>query len=122
MEVEITEIPVLQKEEQSLLNMHGLLNVLNVLRGELTLMGLTLAGDMERLRDSLKICDRVTASLKDPALALEFASHVAEHETRIRADVEEAIARHPAKAASPDLAESKTNLDGVFQVLPPPRA
>ena len=43
MEVEITEIPAVTPAERSMLGMHPLLNILTVLQGELTLLGLTKA-------------------------------------------------------------------------------
>ena len=73
-EVEITEIPPLSPGESSLLDMHTLLNVLNVLYGELSLLGLTLGDDPELLRPALVVCDRFKADLGNPA-----ASHPASH-------------------------------------------
>jgi len=117
MEVEITELPELRQEEHSLLDMHSLLNVLNVLRGELALIGLTLAGNTELLAASLRSCDEVTAALKDPVRARLFAAEVGEREAGFLAEVAAQTASHPEKSADPELLESVANIRSVLQVL-----
>lgn len=116
-EIEITEIPALTPAEQSLLAMHSLLNVLNVLRGELVLIGLNLAHDDALLARSLATCDELTASLHDPAAALATARQVDTHAAAIFAEIEAAVAAQPAKRTDADLAESRANLDSVFAIL-----
>lgn len=117
MEIEITEVPPLKLGERTLLDMHSLLNVMNVLRGELALIGLTLAQDVDLLRASLKICDQETAALSNPVLAREFAGQVAAREAAIRAEIATQVAAHPEKAEEPELAESRANLESVFRIL-----
>ena len=63
-EIEITDIPPLRPDEQSLLAMHSLLNVFNVLRGEMVMIGLTLAGEDELLVHGLALCDEWIANLR----------------------------------------------------------
>lgn len=116
MEIEITEIPSLQPGEVSLVEMHSLLNVLNVLHGELTLIGLHLAGDPGLLRQGLAICDRVKASFTDPALALRFAASLAADRQAILDEIAAAAGRHPP-GADAELQESLANIHSVLHVL-----
>lgn len=117
MELEITDIPSLQPGQISLVEMHSLLNVLNVLQGELSLIGLHLADNTELLPQGLAICDRIKASFSDPAAALEFAARVKEEENTIMAEIAAQLARHPAKAADPETTESLANIRSVFRIL-----
>lgn len=117
MELEITDIPSLQPGEISLVEMHSLLNVLNVLQGELTLIGLHLADDLELLPQGLALCDRIKASFSDPAATLAFATRVKEEENTIMAEIAAQLARHPAKAADAETTESLANIRSVFSIL-----
>lgn len=117
MEYEITEIPPLQPGELTLVEMHSLLNVLNVLHGELCLIGLHLADDPDLLGESLAICERVKASLSDLKLTLEFAAHVADDRKAVEAEIAAACARHPVRATDGETRESLANLRNAFGFL-----
>jgi len=116
-EIEITDIPPLRPDEQSLLAMHSLLNVFNVLRGELVMIGLSLAGNDELLVRGLALCDEWIASLCDPIARLEGARRVAEHSRTFFAEIDAAIAAHPDMSADAGVAESVANLQAVFDIL-----
>jgi signal transduction histidine kinase len=117
MELEITAIPSLQPGEISLVEMHSLLNILNVLHGELVVIGLHLEDNPDLLREGLAICDRVKASFTDPVLALQFAAHLLQDEKVILGEIAAAAARHPAKAADADMQESTGNIHSVLRIL-----
>jgi signal transduction histidine kinase len=117
MEVEITDIPALSPAERCLLGMHSLLNILNVLQGELTVIGLTLADDPELLQPALAVCNTAKASFTDERLGLQFAENVGQHLTTIRENLAAALQQHPAKAQDPEIAESLANTESVFAVL-----
>ena len=116
-EIEITDIPPLRSGEQSLLAMHSLLNVFNVLRGELVMIGLSLAGNDELLVRGMSLCDKWTASLLDPVAGLEGARRVDEHARTIFAEIDAAIAAHPETSADAGVAESVANLHAVFDIF-----
>ena len=116
-EIEITEIPPLKPDEQSLLAMHSLLNVFNVLRGELALIGLALAGDDALLVRSLASCDESTASLHDPAASLAAAGEVDAHAAAIFTEIDAALAARPERREDAEIAESLANLHSVFAIL-----
>lgn len=116
-EIEIAEIPALEPSEQSLLEMHSVLNVFNVLRGELTLIGLQLAGNDDLLGRSLALCDRATAELSDRMASLTAARAVDERAAIMLAEIEEVLAARPAMRTHPEVIESLANLESVFAIL-----
>jgi len=116
-EIEITEIPPLKPNEQSLLAMHSLLNVFNVLRGELALIGLTLARDADFFARSLALCDELIASLNDPVASLATARQVEAHATAVFGEIDAALAARPEKRVDPEIVESVANLRSVFAIL-----
>ncbi len=116
-EIEITEIPPLKPNELSLLAMHSVLNVFNVLRGELALIGLTLTHDDALLARSLALCDELIANLSDNNSSLVAAQHVDAHAAAIFTEIEAALAAHPEKREDPEIVESLANLNSVFAIL-----
>lgn len=116
-EVEIVNIPPLKPREQSLLEMHAMLNVLNVLRGELTLIGLQLAGDDALLGRSLSLCAALIADLQNPSTALAGAREADINARFIMAEVESALDRYPEGQANPEIKESLADLESVFKIL-----
>jgi len=116
-EVEVTEIPPLAAKEQSILEMHSLLNILNVLQGELMIIGLHLADDPDLLRDSLAVCKRVKDSFTDPVRALDFARRVKEEKELVLAEIAAAAVRHQALAGDAETQESLDNIYSVFRML-----
>lgn len=116
-EVEITEIPPLGPGETSLLNLHSLLNILNVVHGELTLLGLSLADDPDLLQPALGECDGIRADLVDPSASLRHAAHLPATLDRINATISAALGARPGKAADAEVQDSLANIRSVFQVL-----
>jgi signal transduction histidine kinase len=116
-EVEIVDIPPLKPREQSLLEMHSVLNVLNVLRGELTLIGLELAGDDALLERSLSLCAGLIADLQTPSAALAGARAADANVRFIMAEVEGALDRYPEGQTNPEIKESLEDLASVFNIL-----
>lgn len=116
-EIEIRDIPPLSPGQTSLLNMHSVLNVLNVLYGELTLLGFALADDAELLQPALALCERFRADLADPAASLRQARVLPETIAQIREVVATARQAHPGKADHAEVVDSCANLESVFKVL-----
>lgn len=115
-ELEITAIPPLSPGEASLVDLHSLLNVLNVLYGELYVLGDTL-GAATTLAPALDRCDAIRRDLIFPAAALRHAETIAEHAHAIRADIDRARRVRPAAAGSPEVVEAIANIESVFAVL-----
>jgi signal transduction histidine kinase len=115
--VEIKEIPPLAPGELSLIEMHTLFNMLNVLSGELMVIGLHLADDADLFTSSLALCGRIKDRLSDPARALEFAANVAAEEQAILAEIEAVRVRHAVPADDAEFHESLANIRSVFRIL-----
>ncbi|WP_237702445.1 ATP-binding protein [Opitutus terrae] len=116
-EVEITEIPPLQPNEKSLLEMHSLLNILNVLRGELSLIGLALANDDTLLQESHALCRRLIVSLCSMDGGLAMAGDMDLHQQQVLGEIEEAFSTRPAARDNLEVTESVANLRSAFAIL-----
>jgi signal transduction histidine kinase len=114
-EIEITEIPPLSPGEQSLLDFHSVVNVINVLHIELVLLGLNVSDNDRLLSRSLAACTAVVDSLRDRERALEQAARVDELERT----VEHELASLTGWQATPgtDAATTLANLRTVFAIL-----
>ncbi|MBK8476662.1 MAG: histidine kinase [Opitutaceae bacterium] len=114
-ELEITDIPPLSAGEQSLLDFHTVVNVINVLHIELVMLGLTIADNDRLLGRSLAACEAVVESLSNRERALEQAARVDELERT----VEHELAGLPDWAATPgtDATTTLANLRTVFAIL-----
>ena len=116
-EIEITEIPPLSPGEQSLLDMHSVVNVLNVLRCELTVLGLMAADNEDYFREGLAICDSLLTSLHDPAEALRTAGHVEEFEHVVFTELTGKLEEPPRRPDPKEESEALENLRTVFAIL-----
>jgi signal transduction histidine kinase len=116
-EIEIHDIPPLSPGETSLLDMHSLLNLLNVLHGELYLLGAHLPGTEEILRPALDQCSEFRRHLEDPDAALRDAANLSVWRAGIELYIAEALAAQPALADTPDIRESVDNIQSVFAIL-----
>ncbi len=117
LEQEIVAIPPLSPGETSLLNMHSVLNVLNVLYGELTLLGLTLADDDQLLRPALDLCERFQQDLTDPAASLRQAAALNQTLFTIERTIALELDRHPEKKNDPAVQDSLANIRSVYKVM-----
>lgn len=116
-EVEILAIPPPDPGQASLLDMHSVLNVLNVLDGELTLLGLTLADDDQLLRPALDLCARFQADLTDPAASLRQAGAMNQTIFTIERTIALELDRHPGKRSDPAVQDSLANIRSVYKVM-----
>lgn len=115
--VEITAIPDLPPGEAALVDAHSLLNMLNVLNGELALLGKRVAGDFNLLKSCQSAVLALAGQLRDPALTLAFARSV---ETQKRMIFDEIEAMRTRRGLPPDaeaLRASLENLRSVFHIL-----
>lgn len=116
-ETEITDLPPLKPNERSLLEMHSVLNIFNVLRGELVLIGLTLANNPDLLARALAICDGLIKTLHDANAGLATARDTDQHVQSLKAEVEAALAARPELGEHPEIKESLANLGSVYAIL-----
>lgn len=116
-EIEIREIPPLKPAQQTLLDMHSVLNVYNVLWSELTLIGLALANDASHLRRGIALINTLVAALRDPQASVASAGRTEEHIRMFTAEIEEQLTLHPSARENADIAKSLASLESVFAVL-----
>lgn len=116
-EVEIIEIPPLSPGQSSLMDMHSVLNVLNVLHGELTVVGMELADDPGFLHEGLSLCLRMRDDLVDPDAALRHVATLPETIAAIRGEITQALERRSDKGTDKEVQESLANIESVFKVF-----
>ncbi len=116
-ETEITEIPPLSPGEQSLLDMHSVVNVLNVLRCELTVLGLMAADNEDYLHEGVAVCEALLGSLHDPAAALREAARVDDFERTVLAELTSKLRTPPRTPDPKEIADGIENLQAVFAIL-----
>jgi len=117
LELEILEIPALRPDQESRLELHSLLNLYNVLIGELTVLGLVLGEDDRLLRRSLAVCDQLLGNLGDQSRALEDAEHLEENLRVIAGEIDAAILSHAARAGHSEVIQSRRSLRTVWEIL-----
>lgn len=116
-EIEIAEIPPLGPDEQSLLDMHSVLNLFNVLWGELTLIGLASENNPAALRGGLARIGELVQALRDPVESLRCAEHIEDHLRAFMTEIDAHLAARPDSRSQPEVANALANLASVFAVL-----
>ena len=114
-EIEITEIPPLSPGEQSLLDFHSVVNVINVLNCELIVLGLNAMDNDQYLSGGLAWCEKVVASLNDREQALAQARQVDVMEQAVLDEIETKLHHRPEPG--PEMAETMANIRSVFEIL-----
>jgi len=114
-QVEITEIPPLTAGEQSIVDFHSIINVLNVLRCELMVIGDLIAGNTDLLSRGLSSCEQLLKTMSDHEATLRQAATVDEFERQLTDEILEHLTS--AKPDPTQLAESMANLQSVFEIL-----
>lgn len=116
MEVEITGLPELTRQQAALVDLHSVVNILNVLINELEYLQEVIGEDGEiraalasvrQLHEGLQAAEGDGADL-GPVLGCEASVM-----QRVRA----ALAAHPDAAGDPNVQGSVSNLESVFSVL-----
>lgn len=116
-EIEIHDIPALTEGQSALLDMHSLLNVLNVLVGELIIIGYELTGDPQHLAPALSLCKDIQSTLTNRATTLDHVARVPEHGRSILDCIAQAAAAHPEAADTTAHATSLGNIRSVLEIL-----
>lgn len=114
-QIEITQIPPLSPGEQSIVDFHSVINILNVLRCELMVIGDLIAGKTDLLSHGLILCEGLLKTMSDHEATLRHAAQVDEFERELMADVREHLPAERARRAQ--LADSLANLESVFTIL-----
>lgn len=116
-EVEITEISPVIEPEFTLVQMHSLLNVLNVLTGGLTLLGLDIADDERLLESEIALCEDIRHALTNKNATFENLLRSQEHQVTIREGIAHVLFLYPDAAEKVEVQQTLEALDAVLQVL-----
>ncbi len=116
-EIEITEIPPLTPGEQSLLDLHSVVNILNVLRCELSVLGLMAAEDDDYFHEGLAVSEALLRALHDGEPALAEASRLDAYERTVFSELAAKLAHPPVQPEAKDVTEILANLRSVFAIL-----
>jgi len=116
-EVEIVDLPALQPGQASQLDMHSVLNILNILQGELAIIGITLAQNADLLKDGIAVCRELVDGLRNREKSLQGAADLPRHCARVMGEIEQVLAEHANQRDNPEIAESLANLESVFAIL-----
>jgi hypothetical protein len=116
-EIEITEMPPLSPGELSMLDMHSVINVLNVLRCELTLLGMMAADDEDYFHEGVAICESLLVSLHEPEAALQAAARVEEFEHVVFTELTVKLDNPPRQPDPKEVTGSLENLRTVFTIM-----
>lgn len=116
-EREITAIPPLTPAERSIVDCHSLLNLYNVVRGELTGLGILLADNENLFAAALDACDRRVARVGSAGTALADAVRDQEFESIVHLEIEARLDQFPARRADAAVLASISNLDSFLWIL-----
>lgn len=116
-EIEIVAVPPLTSEQNWALDLHSVLNVFNVLRGELMVIGIVLGGDGNLIKDGLAQCDQYLDALRRQDGAIAAARKVNDFRLSILDAVRGARRHNLTHADAPDVIEAVSNLEAVLETL-----
>jgi len=116
MEVEITDLPELTREETALIDMHSVVNIMNVLVNELEYLQ-EVVGDAEQLQPALDAVQQIHLRLRESEDLEADLDGLLKCEDGVMGVVHASLAAHPDAADDPDARDSVGNLESVFAVL-----
>jgi signal transduction histidine kinase len=116
MEVEITEIPNLTREQAALIDMHSVVNIVNVLLNELEYLQEVLR-EAEKLQSAVDAVQQIHLRLSESEDIGTEIGDLLKCEARVMEVVHAVLEARPDAADDPDVKDSVGNLQSVFAVL-----
>ncbi len=116
MQVEIKKDISLPSREATLLDMHSLYNVLNILTGELQILEM-MVEDEKELKNSIRQGLQIKNNLSDTDKIIAFAANIEDYLNSTQKTVEDLFTRHPLLNQNPDSLESRENINSVLHIL-----
>ena len=116
MRIEIQQVPELSYSQACLLNMHSVLNILNVIKGELRLLQLA-AHDETILRGGVARIETCVAALTDHDKALDEVMRLNDTRDLIFEEINFLLDKYPQLRIDEDAIATVENLRTVFSVL-----
>lgn len=115
-EIEITEIDSLLDSDKKLVDLHTVLNIVNVLFGELQLLSCEFP-DPQLFTPSLDRCEYILEALYDSSKVVAMVESMAESEKLILDNVQIALAQYTDKEEISEVQLSIANVRSVFEIL-----
>lgn len=116
LEVEIESIAPLSARDATLVDNHSLLNLLNILHGELVILGYVFANQPDLLTESLGLCRKFIRALEAPGEVLRIATETEAYAQRILAEVARHATAQPEVSAESETQSSIENIRSVLGV------
>lgn len=116
MQVEIRKDISLAASDATLLDMHSLYNVLNILTGELQILEM-MVQDEEGLKENIRKGLQIKNDLSDSDKIIAFAANIDNYLASIQKTVDDLFTRYPLLEQNPDNLESRENINSVLQIL-----
>lgn len=103
-------------DQETLLDMHSVLNVFNVIVAELTFLALEM-NDPANLRQLQETAVETARSLHDPEKALSQVRNIENFIATVRSTIAAAVEAHPGAAENPAVIQGRENLESIFSIL-----
>lgn len=116
-EVEIRGISPLGTDQLALLENHSILNVLNVLVGELALLGLALEDNPDAFPAGLRHCQEFSEALRGGSQDMTCSEITQSAANSIEEELATVCSRHPTRLVQAPVIESIRNIHGVMGIL-----
>ena len=116
LEVEITDLPELTREQAALIDMHSVVNIVNVLLNELEYLQEVLP-KAEQIQPALDAIQQIHLGLRTSDDIGADLGNLLKCEDRVIEVVHAVLEAHPDAAEDPDVKDSVSNLRSVFAVL-----
>jgi len=116
-EVILTQSPYMNASEQRIADMHSVLNILNVLAGELSLIDPKPQDLMKRATELCHELHEIAQEIKEGGRISDIILRIGESEAAVMAVTEAALSAETLSIGKAAIKESISNLKSVFSVL-----
>lgn len=116
-EHEILTIPPLDAAQSAVLDNHSALNLLNVLIGELTMLGLALAGQAALLDRAIHLAHHIAEALHDPARAPNWAVAADAYADSVDNELADLRWQFPDRIECEEVTAGLRNIRGILEIL-----
>ena len=116
-EVEFPEVPAMTADQAAMLDMHSILNVLNLLVGEIEVLGLRLNGQADHFARSLAVCRRFAHAVREPEMLAMCIGKGGEQADVIAEELASMIQTNPDLTEDPEIREGYAAIESVLGIF-----
>lgn len=117
MEIEFFDPPTLSAEQGDILDLHSVLNVLNVVQGQFYILGDAIAGDLDFFKKPLSLCKGFQRELEAKGVGPDLLALVEEFQRALHRTTLDRLSDIGEDAENAEVREALDNLDSIFEVL-----